>query len=217
VLAHAGGQFAPGGRHPDLHAQGPGRRLCGPGHLQSLLGRVSDRRFEIDVLARPERVERQPGVPVVRRGDEDRVNGLVAEDGLVVLRRGGRPAGAPGRGLGAAAVHVTRLQDVEVEPLAQREQRRQVGRAGGAESDQGDAEAIVGPGDAPVGGGGQRGQAARGQGGRLEEPAARGARFCGHDGSPRGAPPRRGSPWGRGARRSETSGRKGERQGGMGR
>ena len=64
--------------------------------VEALVDRVGHRLLDVDVLAGGERVERHLPVPVVRRGDEHRVDALVVEQAPVVGGDGGRACGRSG-------------------------------------------------------------------------------------------------------------------------
>jgi hypothetical protein len=71
------------------HLHHPLRFVCHPDHPAAFLQRVGEGLLDVDVLARPARVDGLEGVPVVRRGDEDRVDVLVVEKLAVVARGDG--------------------------------------------------------------------------------------------------------------------------------
>ncbi len=104
-----------GGLDADLHANLFFVLLLDLGQLQCLLDRVTHRLFQIDVLAGLDGVDSDLGVPVVGRGDQDRVDFGVAEDVFMLLGRAGLRADELGRLLRPLAVDVAGLHDVHVD------------------------------------------------------------------------------------------------------
>ena len=67
--------IAVGQRAHDLHRLGGRRQRRG----------VRGRLLEVDILARRDRIDRQLGMPVIRRGDQDRIDVLTVEDAAIVF------------------------------------------------------------------------------------------------------------------------------------
>ena len=82
--------------------------------VEALVDRVGHRLLDVDVLAGRHRVDRHPAVPVIRRGDEDGVDGPVVEQPPVVVDDGGLAAGPGPAPFGPAAVGVAQRDDLGV-------------------------------------------------------------------------------------------------------
>ena len=104
----------------------PGRSARSSRHLHdppALADIVADRLLDIDVLARLHGPDCGQGMPVVGRGDEDNIHGLVVEHRSQVLDRlrGRTPQGDELRGDfgGAVAIRITDVGDLAVRQLGE--------------------------------------------------------------------------------------------------